>query len=164
MLREPHRRKSLSVDPGIEGVVLVSEQGGLASQPSVLSREKARHASRAGFYRTWIEQQYANATPSHPYILERGLIRMFVESGCIQLGSMSRLAASQLATSSEARDPEREREREHVPSSVTPEVDAEIAQLDRRIRKQRADLARDVETRKRLRWQLRAAPKAGSLT
>ena len=74
VVREPFRLNSLSVDPGIEGVKLDSRM------PS-----SAHHADRATEYRTWIEQQYTNTTPAHPYPLERGLIRMFVERGCVQL-------------------------------------------------------------------------------
>ena len=56
LVREPRRKGSLSVDPGIEGVSLVS-----AERPDVVQREKARHAARAEAYRAWIAQQYTNS-------------------------------------------------------------------------------------------------------
>ena len=66
---------SLSVDPGIEGVRL--RVGRRKTSP-------AAHAARAAQYRQWISQQYTNSTPSHPYPLERALIQVFAERGCIR--------------------------------------------------------------------------------
>lgn len=84
--REPHRRRSLSVDPGIEGVSFMS------SRRTSWRRERAKHAMRAEGYRRWIAQQYTNETASHPYPLERGLLRIFAERGCIRLGMPGTLA------------------------------------------------------------------------
>ena len=61
LVREPWRKGSLSVDPGIEGVNLVS-----TGRPGIMQREKARHAAHADEYRAWIAQQYTNSVRSRP--------------------------------------------------------------------------------------------------
>lgn len=87
LVREPGRKQSLSIDPGIDGV-------SFSSPSNLLEQEKARHASQAHVYRAWIKQQYASSTPSHPYVLERGVLRMFAEHGCIELGGRTSDSAS----------------------------------------------------------------------
>ena len=83
--KEPRRRKSLSVDPGIQGLTFSALPRGRRRQDR--GKQGGITAGRAREYRRWIEQQYTNETTSHPYTLERGLLRMFAERGCIRLGT-----------------------------------------------------------------------------